>query len=125
MGAVRKRESVGRDARCQFRELVPYELQRSECLFVGERVSGSGDAYDAEIGDPLLHIAYLLDGLLGCEDLAGHAGARFVAAIELPVAVVALDVAARSNGDMHPGEGTVGLLVVAGVRRQCLFDTRV
>ena len=62
--------------------------------------------------------------LLRRQLLADHAGARFVGAVVLAIAVVALDVAGRRDRDMHAGEVVMRLLAVAGMVLHLLPDLR-
>ena len=71
---------------------------------VGERVSGPGDSHHRELRHLLGHRQHLADRVGGTEPLGDHAGPALVRAVVLPVAVVALDVARRRHGDVHPGE---------------------
>ena len=82
---------------------------------VGERVARPGNSQDGHLRDLGGHRQRLLHGLLGGQHLGDDAGPRLVGTVILAVAVVALDVAGRGHGHVHPGEVVVGLLGIAGV----------
>jgi hypothetical protein len=63
----------------------------------------------------LHHLVDPLERLLRRKNLASHPGPRLVDAVEVPDAVVALDVASRGDGEVHPAEPVAGLLAEAGM----------
>jgi hypothetical protein len=91
-------------------------------LRVGQRVARAGDAQHRHLRDLAGHGQHLLHRLVGRELLADHAGAAFIAAVVLAIAVVALDVAGRRHGHVHAGVVVVGLFAVAGVVLDLLPD---
>ena len=104
---------------------LAHEFERGHGLDrVGEGVAGAGDAHDGEVGDFFQHDVEVVGGLAGGEDGAGDAGAALVHAVELPVAEVALDVAARGDGEVDAAVGVVRVLVEARVLGEIPGDGR-
>ena len=122
---LREGETVGRYAQCEVRVFFLHKCQGLEGLLIGQRVSRTGYAQDLQVGDLFLYVSDFGDGLFGAEDLAGDAGAGFVAAVEFAVAVIALDVAFGGHWDMHAGVLPVGFFVIAGMGLEGLFEIGV
>ena len=112
---TREGQTIGGDAECQVREFPVEHLQCFECRLVGKWVTGAGYTYDLEFRNAFLDVADLLDRFQWSQDLAGDTWARFIAAIELTIAVVALDVAVRCYREVHASEFVMRFLVVAWV----------
>ena len=81
-------------------------------------VAGVARPCDPEHGK-LRHLVgdrdHLAPRLVGRQLLRDHARAALVGAVVFAIAIVALDVAGRRDGDVHAGEVVVRLLGIAGV----------
>ena len=109
-------QAVAGEAEHHFREALPHQPQRFHRFEgIGERIARAGDAHHLDGGDFLHHFLEVGEGLHGREHLAGDAGAAFIHAVELAVAVVALDVAARRDGQVDAGELVTAADAVARV----------
>jgi len=73
-----------------------HKAQGLESVLIRKRFSRSCNTNDAEVRDVLNVLINTDERLLRIQDNASHAGSVF-AFIQLPYAVVALDVAARSH----------------------------
>ncbi len=119
-------EAVGGHAQFDVRAVAGHQLHRGEgAARVRQRLAWPGDAEHAHLldlaGDPF----DLGERLLRGQQPAGDAGPALVRAVELAVAVVALDVAAGRDRHVHPGVVLVGFLAVTGMVRDLVGDLRV
>ena len=113
---LRQVEPVGGHAELDVRRLLREHAEGLEgATGVGQGIAGSGDAEHRHLRNLRRDGLDLLEGLVGGEQLGHHARPRFVGAVVLAVAVVALDVAGRRHRHVHAGEVVVGVLGVARV----------
>ena len=118
----RQHQTVGAQAQGEIRELLPHHFKSFERFLIGQRIPGTCDPNDAQIWYSLLDVAYLFHRLLSGQEFARHAGPRFVRAIVLSIAIITLDVASWSNGQMHPCELSMGFLRIARMSIQHRFE---
>ena len=86
--------------------------QRLKCLAgTSKRIPGAGNSNDTEVRNLLRILTQIPDGLPRSEDCAGHSRPALVYAAVLAIAVVALHIAARGNGEMDARMGVARLLV--------------
>ena len=122
---VRQRQSVGGEAQLDVRRFLLQLAEGIEGLLrVRQRIAGTGDAQHRHLRNFGGDRQHFLHRLVGRQLLRHHAGARFVGAVVLAVAVIALDVAGRRHGDVHARVVVVRLLGIAGMVFHLLPDFR-
>jgi len=99
------------------------ELESLEGLLgIGQGIARAGDAKYRHLWNGGSHREHLFRSLFRRELLAHHAGARFIGAIILAVAVVALDVAGRRDSDVHARVMVMRFLAITGMVLHLLPD---
>jgi hypothetical protein len=91
-------ETVGREAQQHLRKAPPHGGERLHRLDrIGERIARPGDADDREVGHASHRRVEIGGGLRRREHGARDARAALIHAVELPVAEIALEIAARRD----------------------------
>src|ERR1019366_9033973 len=92
------------------------QFERLESLFgIRQRVAGAGNAEHRHLWNRGSDSQHLLRGLFRRQLLTDDTGPRFVGAVVLAVAVVALNIAGRGHRNMHARIVMVSLFAVAGM----------
>ena len=112
----RQIQAVGGDTEHHLRAALAHEAAGFQGLGrIGKRITRPGDAHHADMGLLAQHLLKVNHGLGRREDGAGNAGSTLVDTIELTVAELALDIAARRHRQMHPAETAMGLAIETGM----------
>ncbi len=128
----RQHQAVGRQAERHLGKGLAHQPEGLERLRIGQRIARPGNADDFQLRATLpshvaLNQAHPLDRLLRCQDATGDTGTALVGAIEPALAETALDVAARSDGQMNAPRlaviaaeaGVIGLHLLFHHRTAC------
>ena len=120
-----QRQTIGRQAELDVRRHLRDALEGFEGLGrIGQRITGAGNAEHGHLRNRRSHRQHLARGLLGRQLFADHTGARFIGAVVLAIAVIALDVARRSHRHVHAGVMVMRLFAVARVVLDLFPDFR-